>query len=118
MSSFSWPRFQRVFANDLLQQWRKIWIGTLALAGSGLVAYLTNVDPQAAVRPTLYEALFPTALLGGGLIFASTIFADLHHPLRRFHYLTLPCSNLERFLSRYLLTGPIFYLYVLAAYAI
>ena len=57
-------------------------------------------------------------LIVGGLICTSTIFADLHHPLQRFHYLTLPCSNLERFLSRYLLSAPLYYLYVLVAYAI
>jgi hypothetical protein len=118
MSNFDWPRFERVFCNDLLQQWKRIWIATLALAGTGLIAYLTNVDPQAAVRPALYALLFPVVLIGGGLIFTSTIFSDLHHPLQRFHYLTLPCSSLERFLSRYLLSAPLYYLHVLVAYAV
>jgi hypothetical protein len=118
MSSFDLPRFVCVLRNDFLQQWKRIWIATLALAGMGLIAYLTNVDPHTAERPALYVALFSTVLIGGGLIFTSTIFADLHHPLQRFHYLTLPCSNLERFLSRYLLTAPLFYLYVLVFYAV
>jgi hypothetical protein len=118
MSSFHWPRFKRQFCNDLLQQWRTIWMATLALAGAGLVAYLTNVDSQVTGGPALYRYLFPVGLIGVGLIFTSTIFADLHHPLQRFHYLTLPCSNLERFLSRYLLSGPLYYVYVLVAYAI
>ena len=115
-SRFNGARFLRLFVNDLQQQWKRIWISTLALCGAGLIAYLTNLEPAGAVKPALYVALFPIALLAGGLLFTSAIFADLHHPLQRFQYLTLPCSNVERFLSRYLLTGPLYYLYVLVVY--
>lgn len=116
--NFSWPRFRRLLANDFMQQWKRIWIATLALAGIGLVAYLTNVDPEADTRPEIYLGLFPAVLILGGLIFTSTIFADLHHPLQRFHYLTLPVSNLERFFSRYLLSGPLYCLYVVVTYVV
>jgi hypothetical protein len=118
MSSFNTSRFVRVFSNDVLQLWRKIWIATLALAGVGLICYLTNVDPRAIERPALYVVLYSSFLVGGGLVVTSTIFADMHHPLQSAQYLTLPCSNLERFLSRYLLTGPIYYLYVLIGYTV
>jgi hypothetical protein len=118
MSRFDAPRFRRLLCNDLLLQWRKIWIATLAVFGLGLVAYLTNLNPPDVAKPELYAALFPIALIVGGLIFTSTIFADLHHPLQGFQYLTLPCSNLERFLSRYLLSAPLYYLYVLVFYAV
>ena len=116
MSAFSWPRFRRVFLNDLQQQWKKVWIASLALAGVALIAYLTNLAPRGG-PPEIYVVLYPVILWSGGLLFTSMIFADLHHPLQRFHYLTLPCSNLERFLSRYLLTGPLLVLYVLVTYA-
>ena len=118
MRSFNLSRFVRVFSNDLLQQWRKIWIATLAFAGIGLICYLTNVEPHSTGRPEIYVALFSAVLLGGGLVLTSTIFADLHDPLQSARYLTLPCSNLERFVSRYLLTGPLYYLYVLIGYAV
>ncbi len=118
MSPFDASRFRRQFLNDLLQQWRKIWIATLAAVGLGLVAYLTNLNPPDAPQPELYAVLFPIVLLVGGLIFTSTTFADLHHPLQQFQFLTLPCSNLERFLSRYLLSAPLYYLYVLVVYAV
>lgn len=113
MNSFLWPRFARAFSNDLLQQWRKIWIATLGFGGVALIVFLTNLD-----EPDIFQGAFAIALIVGGLVFTSTIFADMHHPLQRFHYLTLPYSNLERFLSRYVLTGPLFYLYVLLAYFI
>jgi hypothetical protein len=118
MNTFVWSRFIRVFCNDLQQQWRKIWIATLGFIGIAMITYLTNVDPRQLAEPRLFLVLFPIALLGGGLIFTSAIFSDMHHPLQRFHYLTLPYSNLERFLSRYLLTGPLFFLYVLVTYTV
>ena len=112
---FDWPRFVRVICNDFAQVQKRLVIATLAMVGFGLIIYLTNMGMPGS-EPQLYEGLFATALVAGGLLFTSTIFADLHHPLQRFQYLTLPCSNLERFLSRYLLTGPLFYLYVVAVY--
>lgn len=118
MNTFNASRFQRVFGNDVLLQWRKIWIATLAFAGVGLICYLTNVDPRGAQEAPIYLVLFPAMLFGGGLILTSTIFADLHHPLQSAQYLTLPCSNLERFVSRYLLTGLLYYLYVLLVYSV
>jgi hypothetical protein len=118
MSRFHWSRFLRLLRNDLLQQWRKVWIATLALAGAGLIVYLTNLDAPSAGRPELYMVLLAAALIGGGLVFTSAIFGDLHHSLQRVHLLTLPCSNLERFLSRYLLSAPLYCLYVLIVYAV
>jgi hypothetical protein len=118
MNAFNVSRFGRVFSNDLLQQWRKVWISTLAFAGVALICYLMNLNPHDVEEPTLYVPLFSAALLAGGLVLTSMIFADLHHPLQNAQYLTLPCSNLERFASRYLLTGPVYYVYALAAYAV
>ena len=120
MNTFYWPRFQRILTNDLLIQGRKTLMATLALMAVGLLVYLIAVDnlPPAETPRRLYQILFLAALLGGGFIFTSLIFSDMHHPLERFHYLTLPCSNFERLLSRYLISGPLFYLYTLAAYTL
>lgn len=117
MNTFAWPRFIRVFANDLiLLKARRIAMASLALIGLGLLVYLTSVPGArpGVVEPSLY--LFPILLLGGGLVFTSIIYGDMHHPLERFHYLTLPCSNLERFVSRYLITAPLYYVYALVLY--
>jgi hypothetical protein len=116
MNTFDASRFFRVFCNDLHQHWRKIWIASIGFACAALMVYLFNVDANQVAEPDISLFLFPLALIAGGLIFTSTIFADMHHPLQRFQYLTLPYSNCERFLSRYLLTGPLFYLYVLVTY--
>lgn len=118
MNLFNWQRFLRALQNDLQQQWRKVWVTTLGLVGLGLIIYFTNIDSTQVAQPDFSTWLFPLALVVGGLGFTSTIFADTHHPLQRFHYLTLPYSNLERFISRYLHTGPLFCLYVIVSYVI
>jgi hypothetical protein len=118
VSHFHGPRLLRLFHRDLLQQGRKIWIATLALGGIGLIVYLLDLDPRSVEKPELYRVWFPAALIGGGLIFTSTIFVDLHDSLQRSYFLTFPCSNLERFLSRYLLSGPLYYVYALIVYAV
>lgn len=47
---------------------------------------------------------FPLALLVGGYLFTSTLFADAHSKQRAHAYLTLPISNLERGVVRLLLS--------------
>lgn len=45
------------------------------------------------------------ALIIGGFILSSLAFSDLTNNLRRYNYLTLPASTLEKFLSMWLLTS-------------
>ncbi len=118
MNTFNFQRFLRVIGNDLLLlNGRRVAMITLALMGLGLLYYVTNVatasDPG---QEPMSHAMFPILLLLGGSIFTSMIYADLHHPLERFHYLTLPVSNLERFLSRYLITAPFYYVYAVVVF--
>jgi hypothetical protein len=47
---------------------------------------------------------FTFSLLVGGFILSSLAFNDLSNRLRRYHYLTLPVSSLEKFLCMWLLT--------------
>jgi hypothetical protein len=46
-----------------------------------------------------------TVLYFGGFIVTSKIFNDLHDPQQAHLFLMLPCSNLERFLSKWLLSS-------------
>lgn len=116
MSQFSLSRFTRVMQNDALRIARPVIFGTLALLGLTVLLYLTNFTAGQVSDPPIHAVLFGIFLLGTGLIFTSMAFQDMHHPLERYQYLMLPCSNIERFLSRYLLTGPLFILYVVVAF--
>jgi len=116
--TFSLPRFRRVLQNDVLRVGKPLLFGTLAMLGLLCVAYLIAFEPGEVADEPLATVFFGIMLGIGGLMFTSFSFNDMHHPLERYHYLTLPVSNFERFLSRYLLTGPLLVLYVLAAFSI
>ena len=44
-------------------------------------------------------------LYTGGFILTSRIFNDMHNPQKSYLFLMLPCSNLERFMSKWLLSS-------------
>lgn len=117
---FDLRRFARVLINDLLQlQLRRIAFASLGLAGIGFFVYLVNVSASPeAEDPQIAYAQFAALLFLGGAIFTSMIFNDMHHPLERYHYLMLPCSNLERFVSRYVISAPLFVLYAIVLYKV
>lgn len=48
---------------------------------------------------------YAVALIIGGFFLSSLAFRDLTSTLRRYHYLTLPASSLEKFISMWLLTS-------------
>lgn len=52
----------------------------------------------------------------GGFMITNKAFNEMHNHRKAFTYLTLPCSNLERFLSKFLLTTVIFAIGLLAAF--
>jgi hypothetical protein len=116
MSQFYFPRFQRVIQNDALRHAKPLFFGTLALLGLTVLIYLGKFNAGQSENLPVHVVLFPIYLLATGLLFTSMSFQDMHHPLERYQYLMLPCSNIERFLSRYLLTGPLFLLYVMATF--
>lgn len=120
MKHFQYSRFQRALINDLLLlDVRRILVASLGLMVIGCLLYLANTSAADQSDPTpVASVLFLVLLHCGGAIVTSMIFNDMHHPLERFHYLTLPISNLERFLSRYLITAPLFVLYAIALYLV
>jgi hypothetical protein len=61
------------------------------------------MDPTMVVYE--YSSGYAFTLLIGGFILSSLAYRDLGNHLRRYHYLTLPVSTLERFLSMWLLTS-------------
>ena len=101
-SRFDLKRFWLLIKNDLLTNYRTILITAGAAIGIllfiNMVAMLTNGE---AVVPLAFYLLM---LFIGGFIVTSQSFNDLHHSQRSYVYLTLPASNLEKFLSKLVLT--------------
>jgi len=96
-----------------------VLLASAALLCLTCIVYLVNFEPgHIPDNPSPSVLLFGLYLLGGGLLLTSEIFRDMHHALERYHYLMLPVSNTERFLSRYLLTGPLLVAYLVIAFAV
>lgn len=116
MKSLSARRLGLALRNDLVRLAPRVGIATLAFVGVGLLAWLGNAD--SSDNQEVAPVLFTTALLLGGVLFTSMSWNDMHHPQGRFHYLMLPYSNAERFISRYLVTAPLYVLWVCLAFAV
>ena len=53
-------------------------------------------------------SMFPMVIFGGGLVFTSTIFHEFNDKTGTHHYLSLPASTFEKFLSKWLITAILF----------
>ena len=91
-------------------------MGSVGALVIGLLVHLLVMPPANGVAIPLYNPLFIIGLMLGGLVLTSMIFSDMHHPDECYFYLMQPISNFERFLSRYLISGPMFYLYFVVLY--
>jgi hypothetical protein len=111
---FSQPRFRHLLLLELHRS-RRVLTATLAAAVVALPIYLLQTRGTDPVRP-LYVEMFAIFLLIGGWLFSASIFRDIHREREGAQYLTLPVSNLERFLSRYLISGPLFYGFAVLSY--
>lgn len=114
---FSWQRFTHTLLNDVLAQYKNVLFSSAAAIVIGTIGYCIEFNANPEETP-FYVPAFMVALLLGGAVFTSTIYNDIHHPLERYQSLMLPVSSLERFLSRYLLTGPLFYLFIVVLFKV
>jgi len=51
---------------------------------------------------------FPLVLIGGGLVFTSVIYYEFNDKTGTHHYLSLPASNFEKYLSKWVITAILF----------
>ena len=98
---FSVERAWHALRTDLHQQSRAVLVGTGAAAAVILIANVFSPEPTGS---DFHAALFPLALVAGGFLFTSTLFAELPDKPRAHAYLTLPISTLERWAVRLLLS--------------
>ena len=98
---FSVARAWHALRADLHQQSRAVLVGTGAGAAMILVANVLSPEPAGS---DFHATFFPLALVAGGILFTSTLFAELTDKPRAHAYLTLPVSTLERWAVRLLLS--------------
>lgn len=76
-----------------------------------LFIFTANTLPQ-------HSLFFSGAVFVGGALISSAIFRDLHDEGTAIQYLTLPVSQLTKYLVAWVLTGPLYLLFVLIMYGI
>jgi len=100
--SFSVARFGHLLRRDFNQSGKSF----LILMTIMFVVWTITTKAQAEDHENeLHIMLFPQWLLIGGFIISSLAFYEFIKPTERQFYLQLPASNLEKFVSRWLLTG-------------
>lgn len=103
---FNWQRFSHLIINDLRLHLKTILIVSVTLL---ICLILLPLDTRSF-------ATYQMILFIGGFIITGLAFNDLHDRNRAHAFLMLPCSHLERFLSRWLLTSLMYALGVLIFY--
>ncbi len=94
--TFDLQRLSHLIMNDL-----RIHAKTILIASAALVVCFALLPFHVTGNSASYFFILYT----GGFIISSSAFNDLHDNLKAHLYLTLPCSNLERFLNKWLLTS-------------
>lgn len=92
----SFKRLGLLIRNELYLQKKQV------LLLSGMIVILLILFSGVS---TVSEDNYMTFLYIGGFIMTSYAFGDLHNQRKAYFYLSLPCSSLERFLSKWLLTS-------------
>jgi hypothetical protein len=70
----------------------------------GILLIISVIDAWVRCRPGFHQVLYVGVLYVGGIIVTGKIFKELHHNERGPAWLLLPASQLEKFLSRLLLS--------------
>ncbi len=103
----SFTRLFWLIRNDIRLHAKNILIVALTL-----IVLLALIPFHVTGNVTFYYFI----LYVGGFIISSSVFADYHSHRKAFFYLTLPCSNLERFFSRWFETSILYALALLLLY--
>lgn len=99
---FDISRFWLLLKMELFKSRKAIVMTSVITFGLLLVSTLS--DPLFEDGKIEQLNNYASALMVSGFILSSLAFNDLGNDLRRFNYLTLPVSTLERFISMWLLT--------------
>ncbi len=100
---FNLNRFGLLVKNDLLINKQAILTFIAAIAG---VLFLFGlISPVGAEISNFHPTAYFLLLFVGGFWTTSLAFKDLHDKQKSYAFLTLPCSNFEKFLSILLLTS-------------
>ena len=116
---FNLTRFGRLLRKHTAEHWTSYLLGAVVLLGAmllvmGFIAYLTG----GPLSLGLQQVFFTLFLLAAGSFFASTAFVEFGAGRQAALALTLPASQLEKYLVAWLVSLPVFFgVFVAAFYA-
>jgi hypothetical protein len=102
-NSFNRKRFFLLLKKDFYTQYKTYLIALGAIFGILLIVNICSITSFDQWNFNL--VFYPLTLFIGGFIFTSLSFQELAHEQSRISYLTLPASNLEKFISRLITTS-------------
>ncbi|MEM6967186.1 MAG: hypothetical protein AAF573_20655 [Bacteroidota bacterium] len=98
----------------LLLLQKELWTGnkktliTIGAVFGFLILYAGLIIYNEDGYHVLNYNLFPIVLLGGGLVFTSVCYHEFNDKTGTHHYLSLPASTFEKFLSKWFITAILF----------
>jgi len=118
VSFFNIKRFILLLRNDLLRNYRTLFIGAGTVAAIYFIITLTPmIFSHTNVDYDFNAGFFPAVLYICGFLLSAASFQDIHHPQKNTAFFMLPATVFEKFASRLLLTtigymaaGIVFYL--------
>jgi len=109
---FSFRRFGLILSKDFQENWKKYVLQFLTLFGIMAVILTWPYYNRYQYLPNDYEhdnmqllRIASFLFLGFGIFFASTMMDSMREKTLRISYLTIPVSNFEKFISRWLLVS-------------
>ena len=112
--SFQPQRVYLLIRNTIILKRSSILVIMAALAG--VLLLLSFFDAYGSLSRQFHRNVYLFVFFPGGLLLTSRTFKALHDPVKGYAWLLLPASNLEKTLSRILLTTLIYIVGSLIAY--
>lgn len=113
-SVLSLQRVALLIRNDIVANWVMIRVAVAAIVAILILYNLVFTQDYYHAHPQGYFLI----LFLGGLWITSLAFTEIHNEQKSGTYLTLPCSQLEKVLSRLLLTSILYIIVTLALYTL
>jgi len=106
-NTFDFNRFSLLLKRELLSENKKPLIVAGAIFGFLILFAFIKIRTLGNYEGMNW-GMFPFVIIIGGVIFTSTIFHEFNDKTGTHHYLSLPASTFEKFLSKWLITAILF----------
>ncbi|MEM6345499.1 MAG: hypothetical protein AAF927_16525 [Bacteroidota bacterium] len=114
-------RLGLLLRNDLQKFYKPVLYASLAAIGYIIIEYFAQVSDflnQDGGTRIHHNETFGIILMLGGFVFSSFSFYELHQKERGISFLMIPASQLEKWLSRFILTSGVFTLFIWLLYGL